>query len=232
MSVGVGERVLGANALCPQPSLCGTLLGPRAHVCAFFRSVADRDRVLLPFIRDGLIAGEKIVQTIDPGRRNAHVGQLLASGIDFEAAHRQGRFELYDWTQTHLGDGGFEALRTLDFFKRVRERARDDGFPMTRFVTHMEWALENGVKPLDLLAYESQANRAWLGATGPVNPVICTYDLTKFSAEFIVEVMRTHPLTLIDGILQENPFFSPPEEFAIERHEQHIPSVARAGGKR
>ena len=33
---------------------------------------------------------------------------------------------------------------------------------------------------------------------------------------FIIEVMRTHPMIIIGGILQENPFFVPPEEFLRE----------------
>jgi len=41
----------------------------------------------------------------------------------------------------------------------------------------------------------------------------CTYDLTKFSGAIIVDVMRTHPMILLDGILLENPFFILPDEF-------------------
>jgi hypothetical protein len=33
--------------------------------------------------------------------------------------------------------------------------------------------------------------------------------------------MRTHPMIIIGGILQENPFFVPPDEFLRELHERH-----------
>jgi hypothetical protein len=46
--------------------------------------------------------------------------------------------------------------------------------------------------------------------------VICTYDLSRHSGAFIVDVMRTHPMVLIGGILQENPFYVLPEEFLQE----------------
>jgi len=46
--------------------------------------------------------------------------------------------------------------------------------------------------------------------------VVCSYDLTKFSAEVVIEVMRTHPVVLIGGLLHENPFFVPPEEYLEE----------------
>ena len=80
----------------------------------------------------------------------------------------------------------------------------------------MDWSADDEAILTDLLVYEARANELRLGLPGPNHPVICAYDLTKFSGEFIVDVMRTHPMTLIDGILHENPFFVPPEEFIRE----------------
>jgi len=31
-----------------------------------------------------------------------------------------------------------------------------------------------------------------------------------------MDIMRTHPMVIIGGILQENPFFVPPDEFLEE----------------
>jgi hypothetical protein len=33
--------------------------------------------------------------------------------------------------------------------------------------------------------------------------------------------MRTHPMIIIGGMLQENPFFVPPDEFLRELRERH-----------
>jgi methylphosphotriester-DNA--protein-cysteine methyltransferase len=74
-----------------QPQLCGALLGARAHVCAFFRDKNEEARALLPFIKEGLTAGEKIVHTIDPVRRADHMIRFTAAGIDFAAAHSHGQ---------------------------------------------------------------------------------------------------------------------------------------------
>jgi hypothetical protein len=32
----------------------------------------------------------------------------------------------------------------------------------------------------------------------------------------VVDIMRTHPMIIVGGILQENPFFVPPDEFLRE----------------
>jgi hypothetical protein len=39
----------------------------------------------------------------------------------------------------------------------------------------------------------------------------------------VVDIMRTHPMIIIGGILQENPFFVPPDEFLRELRERRIP---------
>ena len=35
-----------------------------------------------------------------------------------------------------------------------------------------------------------------------------------------MDVLRTHPVVIIGGILQENPFFVPPDEFLCELRER------------
>ena len=107
----------------------------------------------------------------------------------------------------------------LGQFQAVATTARQTGFPLTQFVTHMEWALENAPGVENLLEYEARANARWMGREGPFNPVICVYDLTKFSGAIVVDVMRTHPLVIIGGVLQENPHFLPPDEFLRQRRE-------------
>ena len=48
----------------------------------------------------------------------------------------------------------------------------------------------------------------------------CTYNLARFRANMIMDVLRTHPVVIIGGILQENPFFVPPDEFLRELRER------------
>jgi hypothetical protein len=203
----------------------GSTLGNRAHICAFFHNPDDEYRVLLPFIKDGFACGEKAFHTVDPQRRDEHLQRLALAGIDVTAIHRGGQFELRDWTDTHLRDGQFDQSRTLALFEKVRKDARQQGFPLVRFITHMEWALATAQGVDALLEYEAKANEAWLRQDGPVHPVICTYDLTRFGGEIVVDVMRTHPMIIIDGILQENPFFIPPDEFLRELRERRLAKV-------
>jgi hypothetical protein len=193
--------------------LVRSVLSASRHVCAFFHSHDEEYRVLLPFIQEGFGQGEQAFHIVDPARRDAHLQRLAAAGIDTAAAQQRGQLEVYNWTEAHLRDGYFDQDRMRALIEEVITGARQQGFPRTRFVTHMEWALEARVGVDALLEYEAKAN---YGRRRDDDPVICTYDLTKFAGGIIVDIMRTHPMLIIGGNLHENPFFVHPEEFLQE----------------
>lgn len=198
----------------------GSTLRDRAHICAFFNSSEDAHRVLLPFVKEGLELGEKALHTVDPRQHEEHIRWLASAGINVARAHNDEQVEVLDWTDSHLRGGRFDQESTLAFWPKVASDARKKGFPLVRFVSQMEWALETDMDLNQLLEYEAKANDAWLHQEGPVNPAICTYDLRRFRGDIVVDVMRTHPLIIIGGVLQENPFFVPPEEFLRELRER------------
>lgn len=52
------------------------------------------------------------------------------------------------------------------------------------------------------------------------DPVVCTYDLSKFDASVVIDIMRTHPVVIIGDVIQENPFFVPPDQLLLELRER------------
>jgi hypothetical protein len=32
----------------------------------------------------------------------------------------------------------------------------------------------------------------------------------------VIDIMRTHPVVIVGGVMQENPFFVPPDQFLAE----------------
>jgi MEDS: MEthanogen/methylotroph, DcmR Sensory domain len=101
---------------------------------------------------------------------------------------------------------------------------RTRGFPITRFIADMAWVL-NDPGALDrLLEYECSLNLA-LPKAGDI--VICAYDLDKFGAAVVIDALRTHPIVLIGGIVQRNPFYVPPEELLKELNERESPESGR-----
>jgi hypothetical protein len=44
--------------------------------------------------------------------------------------------------------------------------------------------------------------------------MVCTNDITKFSASLVMDILRAHPRVIIGGIPGENLFYVPPDELA------------------
>ena len=195
----------------------GSVLGAKRHICAFFHSPDEEYRVLLPFIKDGFASGEKAFHIVDPKLREAHRRRLESADIDVAAAEKNGQFELCNWADAYLRDGHFDQNRMLALIQEVLEGGRQQGFPLTRLVAHMEWALEDRPGVDDLVEYETRLN--YLLPRYP-DPVICVYDLAKFGGNIVVDIMRTHPMIIIGGLLQENPFLVPPDEYLCQLRER------------
>jgi hypothetical protein len=196
----------------------GGTLGRHRHVCAFFNGIDEEHRVLGSFVKDGLDRGEKATHIVDPEKRQEHLRRLAEAGVDVQQAMATGRLEVLPWSDTYVRDRRFDQDAMLAEVEKVIQSGAAAGYALTRLVGHhMDWALrdESGVN--NLVEYESRLNDV---LSKYDDPVICTYDLSKFGASVLMDIMRTHPVVIIGGILQENPFFVPPEQFLREIRER------------
>jgi len=81
----------------------------------------------------------------------------------------------------------------------------------------MDWLLLDKPAAYNLVEYEARLNHV---LSKYDDPVICVYNLSKFGASVAMDIMRTHPLVIMGGLLRENPFFVPPEQFLDEMRER------------
>lgn len=201
--------------------LAGSTLKRSSHVCAFFHSHEEKYRVLMPFIKDGIENGDRSFHIVDPQLRAGHRSRLEQAGIDVAAAEAEGRLEVFPWHEAHVQDGRFDQFRMIELVKQAI--ARQEPGEITRFVGNMEWALEDLPGVHDLLEYETRLNQ-FLPAHR--DPVVCCYDISRFDAGTMIDIMRTHPMVIIGGILQENPFYVPPEAMLQELQERKAIGIA------
>jgi hypothetical protein len=191
----------------------GSVLGESRHVCAFFNSDEEEYRVLLPFIKDGFECGDKAIHVVNPDQHHDHLQRLAAAGIDTASSRESGQFELRTNTEAYLRNGRFDQDRMLEEFEQLAAGVVKEGFPRSRIVCHMDWAVEAGAHVENLVEFESRVNDVWLRHE---DAVICTYNLAKFGGDTVIDMIRTHPMVIIGGILQQNPFFVPPDVFLRE----------------
>jgi hypothetical protein len=197
--------------------VAGGTLGSHCHICAFFSSSDEEHRVLGSFIRDGIEGGEKSFHIVDRQLRDDYLKRLGESGINIERTSATGQLEVRAWEDAYLRDDHFDQDAMLALAEEVFKSSAASGYPLTRLVAHMEWALLDKPGVDNLIEYETRVNYL---LSKYYAPVICAYDLSKFSANVIIDAMRTHPMVIIGGVLQENPFFVSPEQLLLEIREQ------------
>ena len=136
----------------------GEALGEYRHVCAFFDHPDDEYRLLLPFIKDGFDHGDRGFHIVDPALREDHKRRLHGVGIDVDATEQSGQLEIRTWEQAYLRNGHFDQDAMLALIQEVLNEGPRRGFPLTRLVAHMEWALEDRPGVDDLVEYETRLN--------------------------------------------------------------------------
>jgi hypothetical protein len=202
----------------------GAMLGQHRHIGAFFNSFDEQHRVLRPFIKEGFDRGDKAVHIVEPELQGQHLKRLAEAGIDVEQATGTGQLELRGWQDAYLRGGRFDQDRTLGVLEEVLQSAAAAGYPLTRFVSRVEAALVDKVGADSWLEYETRVNYVLAKYD---DPAICIYDLSKFSGDLVMDIMRTHPVVIIGEVLQENPFFVPPDRFLLEIRERRRSARAR-----
>jgi len=201
-----------SKALTPIP-FAGSQLEESRHVCAFFNSEEEEYRVLLPFINDGFKCGDKAVHVVNAHQCEDHLKRLAAIGVETNSARQSGQLEIKTSSEVYLQNGRFDQDRMLEAFEQMASGNVNTGFPLSRIVCRMDWVVEGRSYIDDVIEFESRVNDVWRRHD---DAVICTYHLSKFGGDTVIDIMRTHPMIIIGGILQRNPFFVPPEEFLRE----------------
>lgn len=138
--------------------LAGSLLDRKRHVCAFFHTKDEEYTVLMPFILEGFQHGDKAFHIVDPNRREEHMKRLREAGIDTKSAEAKGQLQVMRWQDAYLRGGHFDQNAMLALIEEVLNAGKAEGFPLTRLVANMEWALEDRPGVEDIVEYETRLN--------------------------------------------------------------------------
>lgn len=192
------------------------------HVCAFFNSREEEHQVLGSFYRDGIRWGERNLHLVEAGSIAAHREHLAAGGMDVPGCEACGQLVMMPWHHAYLDDAGvFDRQRVLQLIEQVAREASAPGSVPVRVMGQMDWIVRPGVDRAEVIAYEAEVNEV---LARHQQPAICVYDIATLDGAMMMDLLRTHPLTLIGGALRENPFYTPPAQMLREL-------AARRGGE-
>jgi DNA-binding CsgD family transcriptional regulator len=116
-------------------------------------------------------------------------------------------------SEAYLRSGEFRVADMISFLSTKVDTAIEEDFDLVRAAGEMSWVLLGPPGREDLFRYESALN-----AVVEHMPAIlmCLYDLRKFGADMLIEVLRTHPTVLLDHTVIDNPLYVPPMEYSAD----------------
>jgi DNA-binding CsgD family transcriptional regulator len=182
---------------------------PGTHFCALYSGPDERDRLLYPFLEEGLRQGDKclcLIDDVEPALvRDRAVGQ---PGPAY--SRRSAQLDVERSSDAYLRSGEFSIADMMSFLSESVDAAIGDDFDLLRAAGEMSWVLPGPPGWDDLFRYESALNN--LVEQVPAI-LMCLYDLQKFGADMLVEVLHTHPKVLLDRTVIDNPHYMDPTEY-------------------
>ena len=203
-------------------------LGENHHICAFFNGMDEHYQVLRSFIRDGFDKGDRAFHLVDPEQRAEHLRRLADVGIDVDEAMASGQLEVHPWQDGPLHGDRFDQDAWLEGFEQVLQSGPAAGYAKTRFLSQMEWALVDLPGLEEMMEFETRVNYV---VPKYDDAVICSYDLSRFGASTVMYALRTHPVVIIGGLIQENPFYVEPDQLLLELREQRSSHAGAAAAR-
>jgi hypothetical protein len=185
--------------------LCGQEVDQPGHICAFFSSRDEEYATLIPYLKEGVDAGEQVVSVLDAARLIDHRARLEAGGIPMD----DGRVALSSSEDTYLAGGYFDMERMIDFVRDHLVEAAAEG-RCVRTAGWMDWMYREAPGTERAMEYEARMN--FLVPTFDCT-FMCVYELPKLRGEMVVDIMATHPYVVLRGRIRQNPFYVLPEVY-------------------
>jgi excisionase family DNA binding protein len=183
MQAGPGQ---GAGAADSSPPLTiviqDVIVSQGDHLAAFYTSDAGRLRIGLPFLRDGLRAGQTVVLRALPEIRKHYFAALLNEGVDAAKAVQTGQLMIYP----EIAGSASEQVARFEELLTAASRQRPG---QIRILAETLADVETLGSVAQHLVVEQQV--AAVFKRFPV-VTICAYDVRAFDAVTVIEALKLH----------------------------------------
>ena len=182
------------------------------HLAGLYETEAERDEIIFGYFEQGIKEGDLQLYCPTERSRDDFVTKFSnycpACGA---AIDNPDKMVLSSTRELYYPSGVFSPWDMDDGLNDFFIKSQAKGKRNIRATAEMVWALDDAIPGKEhLMAYESRLNyfipgKPWIS--------ICLYNVTKFTGDVIMDVLRTHPYTLNGGIITQNPYYINPDEY-------------------
>jgi hypothetical protein len=181
------------------------------HLCSLHSGSAERDKVLVPYLQEGIRAGDKCLVVFDAGTPSKLI-DALGGGAEVAASLESGQLDIRTFNDVPVIPTGSLTPESLFMFweGEMRPAFESGAYTFGRLGGEAGWWLHHLPSSEELIQYESFLNRYM--SLRPQS-VLCMYDLETFGDGIIVDMVMTHPMIVVHDLVVANPYFLAPDEF-------------------
>ncbi|NQU87390.1 MAG: MEDS domain-containing protein [Mariniphaga sp.] len=191
------------------------------HMAGLYETEEERDNIILGFFNQGFVNGDINLYCPTERTKEDFIEKFsLRHPHTKDCLHDPNICSFSTTEELYYPEGKFlpwAVDRSLNAFWEESQKNRKVA---VRASAEMIWALDKNVDKTKLMAYESRLNyfipgKAWIS--------ICLYNLTRFSGATILQVLQTHPYTIIQsGVITKNPYFINPDIWLKENAPEYL----------
>ncbi len=186
------------------------------HICAVFQNHDQQMAVMVPFIAEGLRAGDLCVWISPPSSSQAFRQALVQAGADLPTLEASGQLIILPEIDFYLLDGIFEPERTIELGLILLQNGKKNGYATMRITSDLSWLKGGAVDGERWESYERQVTQH-IGQAPLV--AVCQYDRRQLSGNLLLTALYTHPLVILGETFLANPFFTPPGGDELGQHD-------------
>jgi excisionase family DNA binding protein len=184
--LGSGQ-VAPAHAARPAQSevhVGGVPLPLHSHIATFYNTDAGRMRLTVPFLADGIRAGQPCFLAAAGDLLDAYVKALRSEGVEIDSAVQRGQLVVA------VDSPGSTAQSALDFWEQQLWPALAGGKTVIRAVGEMSLERAAFGSDEEMIKFEVAFNML---ANRFPTVTLCQYDVREFDGETIFQAIRAHP---------------------------------------
>ena len=184
-------------------------LKPGDHLCCIYETEEEHEKLLTPFLIQGLQRNEKIMYIVDARSSEEILDYLRQEGVEIESYLRKGQLNILSVDESYMSTGIFNPDGMISLLNKETNRALKEGYSALRVTGEMSWALKGLPGSDRLIEYEIKLNHFF---PDKKCLAICQYDRRKFKADILLDVLITHPIAIIGTEIYDNFYYIPPNK--------------------
>ncbi|WNG51059.1 histidine kinase [Archangium minus] len=182
-------------------------MGHGDHLCLVYENAAEQWDAVVPYMAQGLARNEACLYVIDDRSLDEVRQAFISRGVDVDAHQRSGQLLFATKRDAYLCFGTFDPTSMISFLEQTARQALAAGRTGFRVTGEMTWALGHECGGDRLIEYESLLSNFFPGSRVTA---ICQYNRTRFGADVIRDVLRTHPVAILGNQVCPNLYYESP----------------------